>query len=290
MATNPSLLVFGFGYTAAALAARLPWSWRIAGTRRAARGDGPRVSLLAFDGTAMPRSVTAAIAAATHILVSVPPDEDGDPVLRHAAAAIAAAPNLTWLGYLSTTGVYGDHSGAWADEATPPAPSGPRGARRVAAETGWCDLWHDHGVPVHLFRLPGIYGPGRSAIDTVRAGTARCIVKPGHVFSRIHVADIATALWASMTAPRPGTAYNVCDDDPAPPQDVVAFACRLLGVPVPPAQDFAGADLSPMARSFYADNKRVANVRLKRDLGVRLAYPDYRAGLTAVHRAAYFAD
>lgn len=290
MAPHSSLLVFGFGYTAAALARRLPWSWRITGTRRAPHPATPRITLLPFDGGTLTPAVTDAVAAATHILVSVPPGEDGDPVLRQAASAIAAAPNLKWLGYLSTTGVYGDHGGAWVDESTPAAPSGPRAARRVAAEAGWCDMWHDHRVPVHLFRLPGIYGPGRSAVDTVRHGTARRVVKPGHVFSRIHVADIAAALAASMNRPNPGTAYNVCDDLPAPPQDVIAFACQLLGAPLPPVQDYATADLSPMARSFYADNKRVANARLKNDLGVQLAYPDYRAGLTAVHRAAYLGD
>ena len=289
MAPTPHLLIFGFGYTAAALAARLPWSWRITGTRRAAQAATPRVTFLAYDG-GLPEAVADAIAGASHVLVTAPPDEGGDPVLRHAAGALAAAPHLAWLGYLSTTGVYGDHGGAWVDESTPTAPTGPRGGRRVTAEDGWLTLWREHQVPVHVFRLPGIYGPGRSAIDNVRSGTARRIVKPGHVFSRIHVDDIATALWASMNQPHPGAVYNVCDDDPAPPQDVVAYACRLLGAPLPPIQDFAGADLNPMARSFYADNKRVANSRIKSELGVRLAYPDYRAGLTAIQRTMDLAD
>ena len=294
---TPNLLCFGFGYTASALTPWLPYDWTITGTRRAL-SDGPpppgRIALMAFDGTSATAQaaqanarVAAAIATATHILVSVPPDDAGDVVARHFADAIAAAPRLTWLGYLSTTGVYGDHAGAWVDETTPLAPSGPRGRARVRAEQAWGGLRVGRGVPVHVFRLPGIYGPGRSALDAVRTATARRIVKPGHVFSRIHVADIAAVLAASMARPDPGAVYNVCDDAAAPPQDVVTFACQLLGATLPTLVDFAAADLSPMARSFYADNKRVANGRIKRHLGVTLAYPTFRAGLAAIHRAAH---
>ena len=183
---------------------------------------------------------------------------------------------LSWLGYLSTTGVYGDRGGGWVDETAQLLPTGERGRRRVAAEKGWLDLWQDRGVPVHIFRLAAIYGPGRSAFDALRAGTARRIDKPGQVFSRIHVADLASVLIASMERPRPGAVYNVCDDDPAPPAAVVAYAAELLGIEPPPLVPLDAAGLSPMARSFYDDNKRVANRLLKTELGVTLRYPDYR--------------
>jgi len=222
-------------------------------------------------------AVARAIAAADHILVSLPPGDNGDPVLaRHAAALADAAPR--WVGYLSTTGVYGDRAGGWVDEESAIAPATERGRRRAAAEAAWLAT----GLPVHLFRLAGIYGPGRSALERVRAGRAQRIVKPGQVFSRIHVADIARTLAASIARPRLGRAYNLADDLPAPPQDVIAFAAELLGVPPPPEIPFGEADLSPMARSFYAESKRVSNARIKDELGVRLRHPDYRAGLRAI--------
>jgi nucleoside-diphosphate-sugar epimerase len=192
---------------------------------------------------------------------------------------------LRWIGYLSTTGVYGDRAGGWVDEEAPLIPTGERGRRRVAAEARWLDLVRRHGSLVHIFRLAGIYGPGRNALDTVRAGRAQRIVKPGQIFSRIHVADIAQVLRASMAKPEPGAIYNVCDDDPAPPADVVAFACDLLGVPCPPPVPFDEAKLSQMALSFYADSKRVSNRRIKEELGVRLLYPSYRDGLAALLKA-----
>jgi len=195
---------------------------------------------------------------------------------------IAALPGLRWLGYLSTTGVYGDRGGGWVDETARLLPTGERGRRRVGAEQGWLGLWHDSGAPVHIFRLAGIYGPGRSAFDAMRAGTAKRIDKPGQVFSRIHVEDLATVLVASIAQPRLGAVYNVCDDDPAPSQAVVAHAARLLGVPPPPLVPFEAAGLSPMARSFYDDNKRVSNRLIKTELGMRLRYPDFRAGLAAI--------
>ena len=189
---------------------------------------------------------------------------------------------LAWLGYLSTTGVYGDRGGGWVDETSRLQPTGDRGRRRVAAEQGWLDLWNRRGVPVHIFRLAAIYGPGRSAFDALRAGTARRICKPGQVFSRIHVEDLANVLIASMERPRPGAVYNVCDDDPAPPAAVVGYAAELLGIEPPPLVPIEAAGLSPMARSFYDDNKRVANGLIKTELGVTLRYPDYRAGLAAI--------
>jgi nucleoside-diphosphate-sugar epimerase len=282
------LFCFGLGYSALVVAERLRRrGWMVAGTCRseadqaALARDGIAAHL--FDRDHPLADPAAALAGTTHLLSSVPPDAVGDPVIDYHAGDIAAiASSLAWSGYLSTTGVYGDRGGGWVDETAPLRPTGERGQRRCAAETAWFDLWRRDGLPVHIFRLAAIYGPGRSALDQVRAGTARRIDKPGQVFSRIHVEDIAGVLEASMARPNPGTAYNVCDDDPAPPQDVVAFACALLGVETPPLVPFGDAGLSPMARSFYDDNKRVVNARIKQELGVRLRYPDYTTGLRAL--------
>jgi nucleoside-diphosphate-sugar epimerase len=282
------LFVFGLGYSATVFARRLKAKgWRVAGTcqsedkRAALAGEG--IAALLYDGTRPLANASDALAGTTHLLQSIPPGREGDPVLRHHAADIAAIVGLRWAGYLSTTGVYGDRDGDWVDENAGLHPTGPRGRARVAAERGWLDLLRV-GVPIHIFRLAGIYGPGRSALDTVRSGAARRVVKPGQVFSRIHVADIATVLEASIARPNPGAAYNVCDDDPAPPQDVIAYACALLGQVPPPEIPYAeaAAMMTDMARSFYADSKRVANTRIKTELGVRLAYPDYRTGLRAL--------
>ncbi len=286
-ATSPRLFCFGLGYTARVLAARLmARGWRVAGTTRgedearALAGAGCEVFL--FDQGRPLADAGAALAGTTHLLSSVPPDNGGDPVISAHGADIAALGDLTWAGYLSTTGVYGDRDGGWVDEDAPLEPTGARGRKRVAAEAAWLALQRDHGVPVHLFRLAGIYGPGRNALATVKAGQAKRIDKPGQVFSRIHVDDIATVLESSMARPNPGRAYNVCDDDPAPPAQVIAHACDLLGVQPPPLVPFDQAELSAMARSFYRDNKRVSNRRIKTELGVRLAYPGYKAGLAAL--------
>jgi nucleoside-diphosphate-sugar epimerase len=217
---------------------------------------------------------------ATAVLVSAGPGPEGDPVLGKARPAITeAAKHLSWVGYLSTTGVYGDHGGEWVDETTPLTPSTERGRARVAAEADWQSI---PGLPLHIFRLAGIYGPGRGPFEKVRSGSARRIIKPGQVFSRIHVEDIAQTLAASLAHPAPGAIYNLCDDDPAPPQDVIAYAAELLGLPLPPEVDFEEAVMSPMARSFYAESKKVSNARIKRELGVQLLYPDYRSGLKAM--------
>ena len=219
----------------------------------------------------------------THLLISIAPDARGDPVLRAAGESLARrAPQFAWVGYLSTTGVYGDHGGASVDETTPLQPGPGRSTWRAQAEAGWQTLHDLYGLPLHIFRLAGIYGPGRNALVNALAGTARRIDAPGQLFSRIHVEDIATVLQASIAQPNPGAVYNVCDDEPAPGADVTAFACNLAGVRTPPLIALADADLSPMARSFYRDNRLVRNSRIKRDLGVRLAYRDYRAGLTAL--------
>ena len=287
MTVRPVLLCFGYGYTARAFArAFADQGAAVIGTRRT---PDAAASLAAegVEGLIFARGQPLAgdaIRRATHVLVSIPPEEAGDPVLaEHAGELARAAPRLRWVGYLSTTGVYGDRGGGWVDESAEPRPAGTRGRRRVEAEAGWLALWREHGLPVHLFRLAGIYGPGRNAIEQVRAGTARRIVKPGQVFSRIHVADIVQTLLASIARPNPGAAYNLADDEPAPPQAMVEFACALLGVQPPPEEPFASASMTEFARSFYAESKRVRNDRIKRELGVRLLYPDFRAGLAALH-------
>lgn len=283
----PTLFCFGLGYTAGFLARALAADgWRVGGTSRDAEAC-VRLAAEGFDmhrfapGHALP-APAATLGNATHLLSSVPPDAAGDPVLAAHGADIAALKQLRWVGYLSTTGVYGDRSGDWVDEGSALTPSGERGQRRVAAEAQWLHLHRRHGLPVHIFRLAGIYGPGRNALETVREGRARRLDKPGQVFSRIHVTDIVATLRASMARPDPGAVYNVCDDDPAPPEAVIAYACTLLGVAPPPLVPFDAAELTPMARSFYDDNKRVSNRRIKEDLGVRLRYPSYKEGLKAL--------
>jgi nucleoside-diphosphate-sugar epimerase len=275
------LFCFGLGYSARALLGRLPRKgWTVAGTARSVGGQtDPRVQLYAFDGTA-PLD-PAALNGVSHVLVSAPPDAAGDPVLRHCAAALAALPALEWVGYLSTTGVYGDHGGRWVDETTPVTPQAERSRRRAEAERAWLDS----GLPVHVFRLAGIYGSGRSIVDDLLAGTARRIDRPGHVFSRIHVDDIAGVLMASMARPNPRAIYNVCDDEPAEPRAVVEYAAKLLNMELPPLKKLADAGMSPMGLSFWADHKRVRNDRIKDELGARLFFPSYREGLAAIVEA-----
>jgi nucleoside-diphosphate-sugar epimerase len=269
----PHLFCFGLGFSAQALARRLTQQgWTVTGTSRSG-DDGS----LVFDGTRpLPRS---AFDGVTHLLVSVPPGEAGDPALAcHGDDLARLAGSLRWAGYLSTTGVYGDRHGEWVDETSSLQPSTARGERRLAAETAWRGL----GLPLHIFRLAGIYGPGRNQLVSLLDGTAKRIVKQGQIFSRIHVDDIAGVLEASIAQPNPGQAYNVCDDEPCPPQDVVAFAAELLKIQAPPEIPFDDAELSPMAKSFYAESKRVSNRRIKSELGYRLVYPTYREGLAAL--------
>jgi nucleoside-diphosphate-sugar epimerase len=271
------MFIFGLGFSGRVIARCLMEAgWSVAGTTRSGEAlDMPGVTIFPFDRD-HPLD-PAVLDGCEAVLSSVPPDAQGDPVMAVMGEALRACP-LRWIGYLSTTGVYGDHGGGWVDEATPVAPTLDRSRRRVAAEREWLDL------SAHVFRLAGIYGPGRSAIDTVRAGEARRINKPGQVFSRIHVEDIASAVLASLDRPNPGAIYNLCDDDAAPPQEVIAHACALLGVEPPPELPWeaAKATLSPMALSFYADNKRVSNQRMKEELGMTLKYPGYREGLKAI--------
>jgi nucleoside-diphosphate-sugar epimerase len=279
------LFCFGLGYSALALAKTLlAEGWGVVGTCRAAekQADFARrgVEALLFESDRP--LAESAFEGVTHVLQSIPPGAEGDPVLAMHGAMLARRRQIRWFGYLSTTGVYGDRGGDWVEEHDDLQPTGERGRRRVAAEVGWSRLLYAEGLPLHVFRLAGIYGPGRSALDSLRAGTAKRVIKPGQVFSRIHVADIVQVLHASMARPNAGAVYNVCDDDPAPPWEVVEYAAELLGIPAPSAVPFEQAELSDMARSFYDDNKRVRNERIKRELGVQLMYPSYREGLRAL--------
>ncbi len=284
----PHLFCFGLGYSAGVFAGKCSaQGWRISGTRRELVGSDQSVNeaynLFPFNRTT-PLANSHVLEDITHVLVSVPPDEEGCPIADILGTEIAQLPNLAWLGYLSTTGVYGNTDGESVDEDTPLNPSSDRSRFRVSAEKAWLNFWQEDKVPVHIFRLAGIYGPGRSSLDRVRAGEAARIEKPGQLFSRIHVDDISTVLSASVDHPRPGAIYNVCDDDPASPADVVAYVCGLVGAETPPMVAFeeAAKTMSPMALSFWRDNRRVDNARIKNELGVRLAYPDYRKGLDAI--------
>ena len=289
MSQHIRLFVFGLGYSAGRLAramrGRAEW---IGGTVRGiekavALAAEPGIRPYAFDGASAGVGIAEAVKVATHMLVSIPPGEAGDPVLQHHRATILAAPGLTWIGYLSTVGVYGDYGGAWVSEATTPHPTSERATRRLAAEQAWAALAAERGVPLANFRIAGIYGPGRNAFGKLAAGEAHRVVKPGQVFNRIHVDDIVAALSAAVERSAGGL-FNLADDEPAPPQDVVAFAAGLMGVDPPPEIPFDAAHLSPMARSFYGENKRVSNARVKQELGIALLYPRYREGLTAMWR------
>ena len=288
-----TLFSIGHGYSAQALAPRLlAAGWQIIGTTRspqkahalAASGVTPLIFPPAPEDAAQGAAAfRAALAKASHVLSSVGPDSGQDPVLAAYGDDLAqAARHLKWVGYLSSTGVYGHHGGDWVDETTPPDPGTTRGQARAHAEKGWRDLAAQSGLPLHVFRLAGIYGPGRGPFSKLRAGTAKRVIKPGQFFSRIHVDDIATVLAASINNPAPGTIYNVADDLPAPPEDVLSHAAHLLSLPPPPLADADMADLSPQARAFYAESKRVSNTRIRQDLGVTLAYPDYHSGLAAI--------
>lgn len=276
-----TLLSFGHGYSSQALGRiLLRRDWRVIGTTRS-EDKATRLMQSGVEPRIWPGAdMIPALDAATHLLISTAPDDEGDPVLAALGSEIAKrAGQFAWVGYLSTTGVYGDHDGDWVDENTSLTPATKRGIARMQAEAAWAAI---PDLPLHIFRLAGIYGPGRGPFAKVRNGTARRIIKQGQVFSRTHVADIARVLDASIKAPNPGAVYNVCDDDPAPPEDVIAYAAELLGMPVPPAEDYETADMTPMARSFYAESKKVRNDRIKDDLGVELLYPDYKSGLKAL--------
>lgn len=282
-----NLLIFGLGYTASHFAARYGGRFaHVAGTfRTAVPGETlpelPGITRLEYDGLKPTPAIEAAIDKATHILTSIAPDEEGDPVLRHFGEAIATAPNLAWIGYLSTVGVYGDAGGAWIDETAPLQPTLERNAMRVTVEQAWLDLAHRRAADAQIFRLAGIYGPGRNAIVNLKRGTARRVVKPGQVFNRIHVEDIAGVVMAGIARPKAGPFFNVTDNEPAPPQDVVTFAAERLGVEPPPEVPYDEAQMTPMARSFYGENKRVSNRLIREELGYSLAFPTYRDGIRA---------
>lgn len=279
-----NILILGLGYSAGFFArAALARGWEVTGTVRsaekAAELSREGIRTLVFGGFAVSSALAKAVAEADAVLVSVQPAEDGDPALGPLRAALTAAPNLRWIGYLSTIGVYGDQGGAWIDEAMPPAPTNARTRQRVEIEEAWLELGRDSGKPVQIFRLSGIYGPGRNAITKLRNGAANRLIKPGQVFNRIHVDDIAGVLMASLAQPRQGAVYNVTDDEPGPPQDVITFAAGLTGLEPPPEIPFEQAKLSPMAASFYGESKRVSNALVKREFGYAFRYPTYREAL-----------
>lgn len=291
MTDGSKLFCFGYGYTADALARALKaeGNWQIAGTTRdPAKRDamidhGIDAEVFNFEH-AVADPITL-LSGTTHVLISTPPDDNGDPTFRLHGEDIARISSIKWVGYLSTTGVYGDRAGDWVDENSNVQPTTKRGARRARAEQQWQSLYLAYGLPLHTFRLAGIYGPGRSSLDSVRAGVARRINKPGQAFSRIHIDDIVQVLRASMDRPRPGAIYNVADDYPAPSHEVIAYTCELLDKEPPPLLDYASADLAPITMSFYSDNKRIRNDLMKDELGVRLRYPTFREGLLGIRTA-----
>ncbi len=270
------LLCFGFGFSAQALAHRLDREqWHITGTSRSADGV-ESINSQGFEGVLF-EEINTIPNSVTHIVSSVPPDQVGDPVLRKFKPELEARANsFAWVAYLSTTGVYGDRAGATVDETADLTPNTERGQRRVDAEAAWAFL------QPHIFRLAGIYGLGRNALESLKAGTAKRVIKQGQIFSRIHVEDIAGILQASIEKPNPSRIYNVADDEPCPPQDVITYAAQLLDMTPPPEIPFEQAELSPMAKSFYADSKRVSNARVKEELGYKFLYPNYRDGLKAL--------
>ncbi|MCA9483690.1 MAG: SDR family oxidoreductase [Nitrospina sp.] len=283
-ASTKHLFCFGLGYTGRALGEALSKEgWRVSGTCRTAAEAETRSArkfdVFLFDGIHCGDGLKDALASADCVLSTVPPGDNGDPVLNGFRDVLSQKKNLEWAGYLSTTGVYGDQQGGRVDEDSPTEPESARGLRRVEAERGWRELFTRHRLPIHLFRLAAIYGPGRNALKRALEGTARRVEKPGLVFSRIHVDDVVQVLRASIRKPYPGRVYNLADDAPAPPEAVVRYACDLLELPPPPLQTLEEAGLSPLGVSFYQDSKRVANDRIKQELGVSLLFPDYRAGL-----------
>lgn len=273
-----TLLSIGHGFTAREFGKHVTAKgWRVIGTTRSRDRTGA-LKELGVDPLVWPGAdLSEAISQATHILISAAPSEAGDAFLNAYREQLLAS-DVQWIGYLSTTGVYGDHGGAWVDEATPVDPLTKRGQIRFAAENAWLET----DLPVHVFRLAGIYGPGRGPFEKIRKGTARLIIKEGQVFGRVHIEDIAQTLYASIQRPNPGAIYNVSDDEPAPPQDIITYAADLLGEPHPPRVAFEDADLGPMARSFYSECKRVKNDRIKDELGVDLKYKGYKAALQAI--------
>jgi len=289
-----SLFCFGYGYTSDYLGhALLEQGWNVAGTTRDTQKKQElsrrNIKTYLFDYEMPLYDPLQILEQVTHILISTPPGTEGDPTFLIHGEDLSYLPNLKWIGYLSTTGVYGNRNGEWVDEQSEREPSSQRGSRRVLAENQWIEAMMDKSLPLHIFRLSGIYGPGRSALDSVRAGTARCIHKPGHAFSRIHVEDIIQVLLASMKNPMPGQIYNLADDMPASSSEIITYACQLLNRTPPPQIPYEQADLAPITRSFYEDNKRISNTKIKDALGIDLIYPTYKEGLKACLDAEYHA-
>ena len=277
-----SLFCFGLGFTAQALAKRMQSNeWNISGTCRAKDRESllKELPVFSFDGTDATEEIRNALTEATHLLISIPPQASGDVVLKNFSSQIAECTNLEWIGYISSTGVYGDTQGEWVDESSPLQPETELNVRRVEAEKSWLKM-----TPVMIFRCAAIYGPGRNLLVSVKQERARRIEKPGLVFSRIHVEDLARTLEASIKNPQPGEIYNVSDDKPSPPSETVEYACKLLNVKPPPLIPFKSAELSKIARGFYQTCKRVGNKKIKEELGVKLQYPDYQSGLDAIFK------
>ena len=287
-AEKNNLFCFGFGFAAQALAQRLLLkNWSAYGTCRTADKKVCLVNLpiLSFDGTHPSSEIFEALNKATHLLVSIPPQAFGDVVLKNFSSHIAKNKNLQWIGYISSTGVYGDTKGEWVDESSPLKPTTELNVRRVESESAWLKMASQNGCPVMVFRCVGIYGPGRNLLISVKQGKARRIEKPGLVFSRIHVEDLAQTLEASIQKPKPGEIYNVCDDEPAPPSETSEYAFKLLNISPPPLIPFELAELSEIASGFYKNCKRVSNKKIKKELGVKLKYPNYRIGLDAIFKS-----
>lgn len=286
MVLTHHLFCFGFGYTASRLADALASkAWRISGTTRSehkSKSEAANSRLLYRLEDITTDWVATYGKEITHMLHSIPPGALGDPILPMMNFWKACFPNLEWFGYLSTTGVYGNHEGAWVDEASNLHPTNDRSIARVDAENTWLELARTSSLPLHIFRLSGIYGPGRSVFDAIEAGTARRVNQPDRLFSRIHVDDIVQVLEASMAKPNPGSIYNLADDLPETQANVVAYACELLHHPLPLLIELDDPSLSEMARSFYAGNRKVKNTKIKEELGVRLRYPTYREGLRSI--------
>lgn len=284
---SKSLFCFGYGYTCDYLGHELMASgnWSVFGTTR----DSQKQDMLKrrgitsyiFDYQTPLQAPSRILQDITHILISTPPDDRGDPTYLMHEDDICHLPNLEWIGYLSATSIYGDRDGKWVDETAFPEPTSKRGSRRLRAEKQWQAVAERCNLPLHIFRLSGIYGPGRSALDSVRAGIARRIEKEGHAFNRIHVEDIVQTLIASMNNPQPNSIYNLADNEAAPSHEIISYACKLLNIQPPPLIPYEEADLAPIARSFYKDNKRIKNNKIKEDLGIQLKYPNHRLGLQA---------
>jgi len=286
--SKKTLLCFGYGYVAETLSETLRLKdWTIIGTTtdsdKAEEMRQNGIKPIIFDHNHPISAPFETLKDITHILISIPPNERGDLVYDLHREDIVDMKNLEWMGYLSTTGIYGNRDGTWVSETSEPAPTSRRGSLRHMAEKQWQSL--EDECPLHIFRLSGIYGPGRSALNSVRNYEPKRIDKPGHAFNRIHIADIVQTLVASINQPKPSEVYNLADDAPVPSHEVIAYACTILGVNVPPLTSFEDADLAPIVKSFYKDNKRVRNSKIKSDLGVKLFYPNYKTGLDACYEA-----